>query len=277
MHRIYFANLVLDPTTRKLSNSDGDDVPLRPLPYQVLNLLIEKQGVHVTREALFETCWDGSVVTDQALTNVISGLRKKLAQLNAEGVQIKTVSKIGYLLEVDADVKPIKQKVEIPELQTLEIDDVEPQVKEESKQEAESRDKAFSVTSILMTGFLLFAIVSVLYFRPFVPHPDFLNDSDYQHFSVSETEFYFYDQNHDELDLSALAKSLNDEVFPLCPAIVYLRVSESAYQEGAHILRAFAFAKNSNKNVNYIKFSLNIDTLKETVLESMSRADAICR
>lgn len=277
MHRIYFANLILDPTTRKLSNSDGDDVPLRPLPYQVLNLLIEKQGVHVTREALFETCWDGSVVTDQALTNVISGLRKKLAQLNAQGVQIKTVSKIGYLLEVDADVKPIKQKVEIPELQTLEIDDVEPQVKEESKQEAESRDKAFSVTSILMTGFLLFAIVSVLYFRPFVPHPDFLVDSDYRHFSVSETDFYFYDQNHDELDLSALAKSLNDEVFPVCPAIVYLRVSESAYQEGAHILRAFAFAKNSNKNVNYIKFSLDINTLKETVLESMSRADAICR
>ncbi|GAB7223095.1 transcriptional regulator [Vibrio owensii] len=277
MHRIYFANLILDPTTRKLSNSDGDDVPLRPLPYQVLNLLIEKQGVHVTREALFETCWDGSVVTDQALTNVISGLRKKLAQLNAQGVQIKTVSKIGYLLEVDADVKPIKQKVEIPELQTLEIDDVEPQVKEESKQEAESRDKAFSLTPILMTVFLLFAIVSVLYFRPFVPHPDFLVDSDYRHFSVSETDFYFYDQNHDELDLSALAKSLNDEVFPVCPAIVYLRVSESAYQEGAHILRAFAFAKNSNKNVNYIKFSLDIDTLKETVLESMSRADAICK
>lgn len=277
MHRIYFANLILDPTTRKLSNSDGDDVPLRPLPYQVLNLLIEKQGVHVTREALFETCWDGSVVTDQALTNVISGLRKKLAQLNAQGVQIKTVSKIGYLLEVDADVKPIKQKVEIPELQTLEIDDVEPQVKEESKQEAESRDKAFSLTPILMTVFLLFAIVSVLYFRPFVPHPDFLVDSDYRHFSVSETDFYFSDQNHDELDLSALAKSLNDEVFPVCPAIVYLRVSESAYQEGAHILRAFAFAKNSNKNVNYIKFSLDIDTLKETVLESMSRADAICK
>ncbi|MFM2623723.1 transcriptional regulator [Vibrio owensii] len=277
MHRIYFANLILDPTTRKLSNSDGDDVPLRPLPYQVLNLLIEKQGVHVTREALFETCWDGSVVTDQALTNVISGLRKKLAQLNAQGVQIKTVSKIGYLLEVDADVKPIKQIVEIPELQTLEIDDVESQVKAAPKQEAESRDKAFSVTPILMTAFLFFAIVSVLYFRPFVPHPDFLDDSDYQHFSVSETDFYFYDKNHDELDLSALAKSLNDEVFTVCPAIVYLRVSESAYQEGAHILRAFAFAKNSNKNVNYIKFSLDIDTLKETVLESMSRADAICR
>lgn len=277
MHRIYFANLILDPTTRKLSNSDGDDVPLRPLPYQVLNLLIEKQGVHVTREALFETCWDGSVVTDQALTNVISGLRKKLVQLNAQGVQIKTVSKIGYLLEVDADVKPIKQKVEIPELQTLEIDDVDSQVKAAPKQEAESRDKAFSVAPILMTAFLLSAIASVLYFRPFVPHPDFLVDSDYRHFSVSETDFYFYDQNHDELDLSALAKSLNDEVFPVCPAIVYLRVSESAYQEGAHILRAFAFAKNSNKNVNYIKFSLDIDTLKETVLESMRRADAICR
>ncbi|WP_260869950.1 winged helix-turn-helix domain-containing protein [Vibrio jasicida] len=260
-----------------MSNSHGNDVPLRPLPYQVLNLMLEKQGVHVTREELFETCWDGSVVTDQALTNVISGLRKKLAQLNAQGVQIKTVSKIGYLLEVDADVKPIKQKVEIPELQTLEIDDVEPQVKTAPEQEAESRDKAFSLTPILMTAFLLIAIVSVLYFRPFAPHPDFLDDSDYQHFSVSETDFYFYDQNHDELDLSALAKSLNDEVFPVCPAIVYLRVSESAYQEGAHILRAFAFAKNSNKNVNYIKFSLDIDTLKETVLESMSRADAICR
>ncbi|WP_196333965.1 winged helix-turn-helix domain-containing protein, partial [Vibrio harveyi] len=106
MHRIYFANLILDPTTRKLYNSRGSDVPLRPLPYQVLNLLIEKQGVHVTREELFETCWDGSVVTDQALTNVISGLRKKLGQLDAKGVKIKTVSKIGYLLEIDDDAKP---------------------------------------------------------------------------------------------------------------------------------------------------------------------------
>ncbi|AWB01816.1 transcriptional regulator [Vibrio harveyi] len=275
MHRIYFANLILDPTTRKLSNSRGSDVPLRPLPYQVLNLLIEKQGVHVTREELFETCWDGSVVTDQALTNVISGLRKKLGQLDAKGVKIKTVSKIGYLLEIDDDAKPTKQKVQIPDLETLEPESAET-VRTCVQRPTESRDKALNLAPMLSL-LLVLALGSVLYFRPFAPHPDFLNNSEYDDFSVSETDFYFYDLKHDELNLSALATSLNEDSFPVCPAIVYLRVSESAYQEGAYILRAFAFAKNSNKNVNYINFSLEIESLKETILESMRRADAICK
>lgn len=275
MHRIYFANLVLDPTTRTLANSDGMEVSLRPLPYDVFNLLIEKQGMHVTREELFETCWDGSVVTDQALTNVISSLRKQLTQLNAHDVTIKTVSKIGYLLEVNSDVKPIKQKVQVPELETVEPDtETQTNVVKDQKQDAKVRAFSFApVLSIL----LVIGIASVLYFRPFVPHPDFLNDADYEHFSVSETDFYFYGLKHEELDLSDLAMHLQVKEFPICPAIIYLRISESAYEEGVHTLRAFAFAKNSNKSVNYINFSLDVDNLSKTILASMKRADAICR
>ncbi|MDN3686059.1 winged helix-turn-helix domain-containing protein [Vibrio sinaloensis] len=48
---------------------------LRPLPYEVLLLLLQRDEP-VSREELFAHCWQGMVVTDQALTNVISGLRR---------------------------------------------------------------------------------------------------------------------------------------------------------------------------------------------------------
>ncbi|EKM32081.1 putative transcriptional regulator, partial [Vibrio harveyi] len=105
---------------------------------------------------------------------VISGLRKKLGQLDAKGVKIKTVSKIGYLLEIDDDAKPTKQKVQIPDLETLEPESAET-VRTSVQRPTESRDKALNLAPMLSL-LLVLALGSVLFFRPFAPHPDFLNN-----------------------------------------------------------------------------------------------------
>lgn len=113
MHKIIIANLVLEPESRTLTNQFGHKVMLRPLPYEVFRLLLDQQGKSVSRDQLFNVCWEGMVVTDQALTNVISNLRRNLVQLKAENVTIKTVSKIGYLLAIEQPITIVENTNEI--------------------------------------------------------------------------------------------------------------------------------------------------------------------
>ncbi|WP_223976289.1 winged helix-turn-helix domain-containing protein [Vibrio sp. B1FIG11] len=109
MKSIQFSNLTLECSTRTLRNQNGNKVVLRPLPYEVLLLLLQKNGP-VSREELFKTCWEGLVVTDQALTNVVSGLRRNLLSLKAQNAEIKTISKVGYFIQAES-IKAITQPV----------------------------------------------------------------------------------------------------------------------------------------------------------------------
>ncbi|MEF1230828.1 winged helix-turn-helix domain-containing protein, partial [Vibrio fortis] len=59
-------------------------------------MLIKNDGLAVSRDELFAQCWTGCIVSDQALTNVISNIRQTLLRLRAEGVEVLTVNKVGY-------------------------------------------------------------------------------------------------------------------------------------------------------------------------------------
>lgn len=48
------------------------------------------------------------IVSEQALTNVISKIRKTLSRVTCGCATIRTVSKTGYLLEIDESIKPSK-------------------------------------------------------------------------------------------------------------------------------------------------------------------------
>lgn len=61
-----------------------------------------KKNGPVSREELFKTCWEGLVVTDQVLTNVVSGLRRNLLSLKAQNAEIKTISKVGYFIQTES-------------------------------------------------------------------------------------------------------------------------------------------------------------------------------
>ncbi|MGF1802086.1 winged helix-turn-helix domain-containing protein [Vibrio gigantis] len=281
MHRVYFSNLILDPTTRTLSNVEGESIQLRPLPYAVLSLLLENQGAHVTRECLFETCWEGALVTDQAITNVISGLRKSFAQLGAADVTIRTVSKIGYVLEIHCAEEPVKKKVEERTIRVSQESEATQATSskgdEPIKVSAHSKHKENLYLWHAVVTVLLFAcLIFVLLAKPFIRKPDFIQPSEYQHFQVGATDFYLHDSAYLISDGQLLAYELATQSFPTCHADVYLRVAESAYDDGVYLIKAFAFAKHGSKNASYVNHSVTIEQIPETVVKAIKRAKAIC-
>ena len=281
MHRVYFSNLILDPTTRTLSSVEGESIQLRPLPYAVLSLLLENQGAHVTRECLFETCWEGALVTDQAITNVISGLRKSFAQLGATDVTIRTVSKIGYVLEIHCAEEPVKKKVEERTIRVSQESEVIPATS--SKGDATIKVSApikhkenqylwHGVITVVLIACLIFVLLA----KPFIRKPDFIQPSEYQHFQVGATDFYLHDSAYLISDGQLLAYELATQSFPTCHADVYLRVAESAYDDGVYLIKAFAFAKHGSKNASYVNHSVTIEQIPQTVVKTIKRARAIC-
>lgn len=281
MHRVYFSNLILDPTTRTLSSVEGESIQLRPLPYAVLSLLLENQGVHVTRECLFETCWEGALVTDQAITNVISGLRKSFAQLGATDVTIRTVSKIGYVLEIHCAEEPVKKKVEERTIRVSQESEVIPATSSKGDEpikvsapikHKENRYLLHGVITVLLLACLIFVLLA----KPFIRKPEFIQPSEYQHFQVGATDFYLHDSAYLISDGQLLAYELATQSFPTCHADVYLRVAESAYDDGVYLIKAFAFAKHGSKNASYVNHSVTIEQIPETVVKAIKRARAIC-
>ncbi|MDN3612651.1 winged helix-turn-helix domain-containing protein [Vibrio ostreicida] len=180
MKKLAISNLVLDLSARKLSNSQHNCVTLRPLSFEVLLLLIKNQGEPVKREVIYEQCWPQRIVTDQALTNVISELRRHLVTLKAQGISIKTISKVGYYIELDDRVPiaslPTETKTNGFESPTNNTLPVLPK---------------FDFTGMVnerLTPLVLQCMVAVLacvcaglfVFKPFEQRPDFADPSQYQ-------------------------------------------------------------------------------------------------
>jgi DNA-binding winged helix-turn-helix (wHTH) protein len=260
---------------------EGESIQLRPLPYAVLSLLLDNQGAHVTRECLFETCWEGALVTDQAITNVISGLRKSFAQLGATDVTIRTVSKIGYVLEIHCAEEPIKKKVEDRAIRVSQESDVilaaTSKVDEPIKVSTPIKHKeSLYLWHGVVAAFLLACLIFVLLAKPFIRKPDFIQPSEYQHFQVGATDFYLHDSAYLISDGQLLAYELATQSIPTCHADVYLRVAESAYDDGVYLIKAFAFAKHGSKNASYVNHSVIIEQIPETVVKAIKRARAIC-
>lgn len=72
-----FGRFTLDPRDERLSGPTGP-VKLGNKAYRVLLTLIREQGRLVTKDTLFETVWDGTIVSESALTSVIKELRRAL-------------------------------------------------------------------------------------------------------------------------------------------------------------------------------------------------------
>jgi DNA-binding winged helix-turn-helix (wHTH) protein len=254
---------------------DGEGIQLRPLPYAVLNLLLENPGVHVTRECLFETCWEGAIVTDQAVTNVISGLRKNFAQLGASEVTIRTVSKIGYVLEIHCAEEPVKKKVEERTIRVSQEGDTFPIAPSKASEPSKGKRYPYLWHSVLTT-FLLACMVYVILTKPFVREPDFIQPSEYQHFQIGVTNFYLHDSAYLISDGQLLAYELATQSFPTCHADVYLRAAESVYDDDVYFIKIFLFAKYGNKSMSYVNHSVTSEQIPEAVVKSIKRARAIC-
>lgn len=88
---------VVYPETRELHGS-GVQVRLEPRVMQVLLTLADARGRTMTRDQLFDACWDGTIVDESALNRVIAQIRRASAQTGAP-FAVHTVTKVGYRLE----------------------------------------------------------------------------------------------------------------------------------------------------------------------------------
>lgn len=91
--------LAIDPASRRVGVIGRTEM-LEPRVMRVLVALGEASGGVVTRDDLIELCWDGQIVTDNAITRVISLLRHALNDLAGDAVQLETIAKVGYRLLV---------------------------------------------------------------------------------------------------------------------------------------------------------------------------------
>ena len=80
---------------------DGKEIILTAMEYRLLLLLINNQGKILSRNQLLENLWDidGIFVNDNTLTVYIKRLRSKIEDDLDNPKIIKTVRKMGYILE----------------------------------------------------------------------------------------------------------------------------------------------------------------------------------
>ncbi|MUK69654.1 winged helix-turn-helix domain-containing protein [Aliivibrio fischeri] len=286
MHKIIIANLVLEPESRTLTNQFGHKVMLRPLPYEVFRLLLDQQGKSVSRDQLFNACWEGMVVTDQALTNVISNLRRNLVQLKAENVTIKTVSKIGYLLAIEQPITIVEHKNEVEPLKKQSESSSTTAINKISKKESFNKKIADAILKQLVTKpsvksvsccVLLIALIIVgVVHQRYVSIPHFLVSNNYEHFSVNNTDFYLLNKTKEKTDIEKIKSGIESLNLAECNANVYIRMYDSVYEDDTYSLKGYIEAKNNNRNGNYSLSQFSYDDLPNIIDEALKRAKLVC-
>jgi len=71
--------------------------------FDVLHLLVQKQGDVVTREEIIQLFGDQNEIFDRTIDSHLSHIRKKLREAKAQGIAISPVYGVGYRLEILAD------------------------------------------------------------------------------------------------------------------------------------------------------------------------------
>jgi adenylate cyclase len=95
--------ITLEPRLRRLAHSNGREESLEPRVMQVLVALARSPGQILTRDELFEACWHGVVVGEDAITRIIGKLRRLSERIAADAFEIETITKVGYRLVLVKD------------------------------------------------------------------------------------------------------------------------------------------------------------------------------
>lgn len=93
-----FGRLQLNKETRDLLVDNRLIKKLSKTEYQILLLLIEKQGEVVSRNCFYKEIWNDCDLYEASLNNFISKLRTLL--LVDDSLAIKTLPDIGYMLSI---------------------------------------------------------------------------------------------------------------------------------------------------------------------------------
>src|SRR5260370_4328213 len=89
-------SIEIDPSRASILKA-GEELRVRPKSLAVLNHLLANRNRIVAKEELFETVWEGTTVTEDALTQCISDLRKNLGDDPRHPQYIRTIPKQGFM------------------------------------------------------------------------------------------------------------------------------------------------------------------------------------
>ena len=95
-HRYAFGDFVLDPTQQRVRRRDGSALSLTPRLFTALLLFVENAGALLDKDVLMRALWPGVVVEENSLSQVISALRRALADDSHDSRYIQTVPRRGF-------------------------------------------------------------------------------------------------------------------------------------------------------------------------------------
>lgn len=121
-----------------------------------LILLCKNAGNIVPKEDLLSYAWSGKIVTEGSLVQSIRIIRNILGDNGKEQKILKTVSKVGYILDPES-VQKSNFDVETKKLETKK-ENIKIQFKSEKKT---VKELIFNLVSIFVFFFLLFVAVSI--------------------------------------------------------------------------------------------------------------------
>ncbi|PMG46383.1 transcriptional regulator [Vibrio lentus] len=269
--------IVINNKMRTITQTLSDTtISMRPLPFKVLVYLLEHQGQCISRDELFEECWQGVLVTDQSLTNTISYIRKVIKNLNTDELKLKTISKKGYSLSVTQNKQP--QASSAPQTENRDVLEAMPEndilgdalgvgVEVEVEKSAyhlqqpineEQVNPRFPHQFAISLCALWFGIILVAYY--FIHYNNeqapFLNKENYQPYQFGSATLYLSDDSQ-KVSSTEMKAYINGLELAQCNVkSIYIRVSNSAYRDNIASMYAFVFT-NNRKSQNIFKQKLD--------------------
>ncbi len=90
-----FGDFLLETDGFRLTRG-GQPIEVSPRPFDLLAYLVTHPSQLVTREELFQALWPDVIVTDNALTQLVSELRHTLGDSSGSPRYVQTIARRGY-------------------------------------------------------------------------------------------------------------------------------------------------------------------------------------
>ena len=247
--------------------------------------------------------------TEQALTNVISKIRKTLSRVTCGCATIRTVSKTGYSLEIDESIKPSKTEI-LPSQVTAKASksNSSPIAKEvlaateistdvntatvtdtgfntPSNQEPNSTElepsNSKSNAHVVQAGYLVALICVVvtafnLFQTYYTPQPYFVDKTEYRDSYTDNTNHYFFHIAHnDSYSLPAITQKLTDVIPSHCNVDIFVRIYPSVDQPENDALYMLIKRKDGEA-LNYSASIFNVESSFDSFTQYMKKRSDFC-
>nr|WP_275665457.1 winged helix-turn-helix domain-containing protein [Vibrio sp. Isolate33] len=294
---------------RQFVREDGHVETIAPLEGKVFLFLLENAGECIERGLIFDRCWGNVIVSEQALTNVISKIRKTLSRVTCGCATIRTVSKTGYSLEINESIKPSEAEVVSCPVTTEGVESNPSSVAQEALLATETSTDANKTTTsdselnissnqeqssvelepsnskskahLIKAGYLV-ALICVLvtafnlFQTYYAPMPYFVDKTEYRDSYTDNTNQYFFHIVHDEgYSLPAITQKLTDVLPSHCNVDVFVRIYPSVDQPENDALYMLVQRKDGEA-LNYGATIFNVDTSFDSFAAHMEKRSYFC-